>query len=249
LPCTRIHGHPPSTLLHPQQLPKRRLGTIPGPANPSSSPYACCSHCPFAKHHALAPCCRPNLVGILLFTPSWGIHHHWDSTTSIHLGRPPIDPLTASPDSLLSATFVILIFVDQKNAVRGKTVGHGHSGDPQACPVLAIVCRILHLHSFNAPPHMPLCALNATGSSISARSITALLHQGGLAFSICNNITLPILHQKGQRATGASALLAQGANFKTIKLLGRWKSDAAMQYLHLQSRMFALALSTLNTLR
>jgi hypothetical protein len=170
LPCTRIHGHPPSTLLHPQQLPKRRLGTIPGPANPSSSPYACCSHCPFAKHHALAPCCRPNLVGILLFTPSWGIHHHWDSTTSIHLGRPPIDPLTASPDSLLSATFVILIFVDQKNAVRGKTVGHGHSGDPQACPVLAIVCRILHLHSFNAPPHMPLCALNATSIKVAWHS-------------------------------------------------------------------------------
>jgi hypothetical protein len=108
----------------------------------------------------------------------------------------PIDPLTASPATLLSATFVILIFTDQKNAVRGEMVGHGRSGDLQACPVLALVQRILHLHTFKAPPHMPLCALNAIGGSISAYAITALLCQGGLAFSIANNITLPVLHQK-----------------------------------------------------
>jgi hypothetical protein len=161
----------------------------------------------------------------------------------------PLDPLTASPDSLLSATFVILIFTDQKNAVRGETVGHGRSGDPQACPILAVVRRILHLRSFNAQPNTPLCALNATGGSISAKSITALLRQGSLAFSVCNNVTLPTLHQKALRATGASALLAQGANYKTIKLLGRWKSDAAMRYLHLQSQMSALAPSMLNALR
>jgi hypothetical protein len=161
----------------------------------------------------------------------------------------PIDPLMALPDSLILATFVILIFTDQKNAVRSETVGHGRSGDPQACPVLAVVCRILHLCSFDAPPNTQLCTLNATGSSIPAKSITALCHQGGLAFSVCNNVTLPILHQKAIRATGASALLAQGANYKTIKLLGRWKSNAAMRYLHLQSRMSALAPSMLNALR
>jgi hypothetical protein len=74
----------------------------------------------------------------------------------------PIDPLTASPDSLLSATFVILIFMDQKNAVHGETVGHGRSGDPQACPVLAII------HPFSISAHSMLhhtchCALKATG--------------------------------------------------------------------------------------
>jgi hypothetical protein len=129
----------------------------------------------------------------------------------------PIDPLTASPDSLLSATFVILIFTDQKNAVRGKTVGHGRSGDPQACPVLAVVRRILHLRwsiehfrfpnaralphqtTFDAPPHTPLSTLNATGGSIPAKSITPLLRQGGLAFSVCNNITLPTYGPLGLR--------------------------------------------------
>jgi hypothetical protein len=161
----------------------------------------------------------------------------------------PIDPLTASPATLLSATFVILIFTDQKNAVRGETVGHGRSGDLQACPVLAVVRRILHLRSFKAPPHTPLCALNAIGGSISANAITQLLRQGGVAFSVANNITLPVLHQKALRPTGASALLSQGASYSTIKLLGRWKSDSALRYLHLQSRMSALAPSMLAALR
>jgi hypothetical protein len=39
----------------------------------------------------------------------------------------PLDPITAPADELLQATFVVLIFIDQKNAVRGETVGHGHS--------------------------------------------------------------------------------------------------------------------------
>jgi hypothetical protein len=166
----------------------------------------------------------------------------WHNTT-------PIDPLTAPPDILLSATFVVLIFTDQKNAVRGETVGHGRSGDPHACPVLATVRRILHLRSFNAPPCTPLCALDAMGRSVSAAAITALLRQGGLAFSLANNnVPLPVIHQKALRPTGASALLAQGADENTIKLMGRWKSDSALRYLHLQ-RMLALAPSMLNAVR
>jgi hypothetical protein len=84
----------------------------------------------------------------------------------------PIDPLMVSPDSLLPATFVILIFMDHKNAVCGKTVGHGCSGDPQACPVLAVIHRILHLRSFHAPPNTPLCALNAIGGSSGETQLT-----------------------------------------------------------------------------
>lgn len=36
------------------------------------------------------------------------------------------------------------------------------------------------------------------------------------------------------RAGGATALLTGGVNHKVIKLLGRWKSDAMMDYLHQQ---------------
>jgi hypothetical protein len=68
-------------------------------------------------------------------------------------------------------------------------------------------------------------------------------------FSVANNITLPVLHQKALGPTGTSARLSQGASYSTIKLLGRWKSDSALLYLHLQSRMSALAPSMLTALR
>jgi hypothetical protein len=162
----------------------------------------------------------------------------------------PLDPITAPADQLLHATFVVLIFTDQKNAVRGETVGHGRSGDPHACPVLSTVRRILHLRTFNASPSTPLCALNARGGSVSAAAITSLLRLGGAAYAATNNnIALPVLHQKALRATGASALLSQGASVVTIKLLGHWKSDAALRYLHLQSKMSALAPSMLSALQ
>jgi hypothetical protein len=168
----------------------------------------------------------------------------WHNTT-------PIDPLTASPEDLLSATFVVLIFTDQKNSVRGETVGHGLSGDPHACPVLSTVRRVLHLRSFNAPPHTPLCMLDATGRSITPSAITSLLRQGALAFSIATNAVLPTIYQKALRSTGASALLSQGVDQTTIKLLGRWKSESALRYLHLQthSRMECFAPSMLRALR
>jgi hypothetical protein len=51
----------------------------------------------------------------------------------------PLNPITAPANQLLQATFVVLIFTNQKNAVRGETVGHGRSGDSHACPVLSTV--------------------------------------------------------------------------------------------------------------
>jgi hypothetical protein len=232
---------PGSTAIGPQRFSQTRLSTIPSPTHPSSSPPSRLGRRPTAKHGTFDRCHRPNLVGFLLPAPSRRIHHQQDGTTPVYPcdirlwhHSTPIYPLMASPVTLLSATFVILIFTDQKNAVRGKTVGHGRSGDLQACPVLAVVRRILHLRT-------PLGALNAIGGSISANAITALLRQGGLAFSVASNVTLTVLHQKALRPTGASALLSQSTSYSTIKLLGRWKSDLALRFLHLQSRMSALA--------
>jgi hypothetical protein len=250
-PFTRFHGHRSPTLSNPQRLSQTRLRTIPVQVLHHASAIALLQNTALSLDAA-------DLIWLAFFfllRPGkytiTGTAPHTFTLADVRLWRhgTPIDPLTASPATLLSATFVILIFTDQKNAVRGKTVGHGHSGDLQACPVLAVVRRILHLRTFKAPPHTPLCALNAIGGSIPANAITALLRQGGLAFAIANKGSLPVLHQKALRPTGASALLSQGASYSTIKLLGRWKSDSALRYLHLQLRMSALAPSMLAALR
>jgi hypothetical protein len=147
----------------------------------------------------------------------------------------PIDPLTAPPAVLLTATFVVLIFNKQKSSVRGETVGHGLSGNPYACPVKATIRRVLHLRSFNAPPTTPLCAVDNIHRTIQPSSILAFLRQGGAAHAIHTNTEFQRIHLKALRATGASALLSVGTDYTTIKLLGRWKSDSALRYLHLQN--------------
>jgi hypothetical protein len=75
----------------------------------------------------------------------------------LFIGPVRIDPATADEQSLWSATFASLTFTTQKNGVRREVIGLGCSGDPELCPVLCLVRRILHLRHFNAPakPRLP----------------------------------------------------------------------------------------------
>jgi hypothetical protein len=147
----------------------------------------------------------------------------------------PIDPLTAPAHTLSSATFVALIFSDQKNSVRGEVISHGRSGNPFACPVLATVRRVLDLRNANAPPDTPLCRSGPSQLAVGSKEMCSLLHSGGSAYTMQTGTPLPKLNLHALRSTGASALLAKGASTDTIKLLGRWKSESALRYLHLRS--------------
>ncbi len=60
--------------------------------------------------------------------------------------------LTCPPHDLQAASFVCLEFTSQKNGVRGALIGHSWSGNPDFCPVQAIVDQVLHLRQFCAPP-------------------------------------------------------------------------------------------------
>jgi hypothetical protein len=51
----------------------------------------------------------------------------------------------ATEDNLNCVIFVTLTFTTQKNAVRGKVIGLGLSGDPFICPVRSIASRVRHL--------------------------------------------------------------------------------------------------------
>jgi hypothetical protein len=146
-----------------------------------------------------------------------------------------INPLTASIASLHSATFVALVFGNQKNAVRGKVVGHGCSGNQLACPVKAIVRRLEHLRHHNAPASTPLCAVGPNFRSLPLGKITRLLRQGGVAYSLATSNPLPPINLKALRASGATALMGRDVHTSKIQLIGCWKSDSMLRYLHLQS--------------
>jgi hypothetical protein len=151
------------------------------------------------------------------------------------VGTTQIDPLTASLDSLRSATFVALVFSDKKNAVCGEVVGHGLLGHLAACPVKAIVRCLTHLRSHNAAATTPLSAVGPTLHHLTTHSIIKLLRQGGTVYLAMASNPLPPIHLKALHATGAMALLGRDVQTSKIQLIGRWKSDSMLRYLQLQS--------------
>jgi len=141
------------------------------------------------------------------------------------------------PDQLLLSHFISLTFTTQKNGVQGEKIGHGKSSDPFLCPVQAITRRVQHLLAHHAPPDTPLYRVYQNGSVTSVRSthITralrdmARLHYN--TFGLCPED----ISARSLRAGGAMALLCAAVDTDVIKLVGRWRSDTMLRYLHLQA--------------
>jgi hypothetical protein len=76
----------------------------------------------------------------------------------VWIGQRRLDVVSCPPDDLLAATFVTVTFTNQKNGVRGETLGHGRSGHPTLCPVAALTRRLLSLRLSGATPNTPINA-------------------------------------------------------------------------------------------
>ena len=146
--------------------------------------------------------------------------------------------LTTAPEAdILTATFASLTFKNQKNGVRGEVIGQACSGNLLLCPVRAIARRILHLRSNRAGPLTPLATVYYDGSSrpIKPALITdairlAVTFLGPSLGFLPTDVTARCL-----RAAGANALLCAGIDTDVIRLLGRWRSDEMLRYLHAQA--------------
>jgi hypothetical protein len=150
-------------------------------------------------------------------------------------GQRKLDLATASAHELLTATFCMLEFTDQKNANRGEKVGHATSGDNIFCPVRALARRVIHLRLNGAPPHTPIHCyyeqFRGRQLRVPASSINLLLrHSATLLGLDPADITV-----KALRATGAMSLITARIDSNLIRLLGRWQSDAMLRYLHVQA--------------
>jgi hypothetical protein len=155
------------------------------------------------------------------------------------LGHLPLSTATATPDQLLTATFVTLEFTTQKNSVRGEVIGLGRSGDPHFCPVRAAARRVLHLRTHGAAPTQPLASY-FDPQTLRLRRITPAVLTDLLRTSVA--ILGPIygfvpsdISARSLRAAGAMALLCAKVDTDRIRLLGRWRSDEMFRYLHVQA--------------
>ena len=131
-----------------------------------------------------------------------------------------------------------LTFTDQKNGVRGEVIGLGRSGNPNLCPVNALVRRILHLRQRNAAPNTPLSRVhNGTRwVKVTPSMITKALRDAVTYLSPASFGFLPIdVSARCLRAAGANAPLCAKVDTDIIRLLRRWRSDEMLRYLHLQA--------------
>ena len=133
---------------------------------------------------------------------------------------------------------VMLLFTTQKNGVKGEVVGQGPLGDPLLCPRYALARRIIHLRKHNADKTRPIASFMTPKGSwkhVTPTMITKVL-KGVVSLSGENLGFLPKdVSARYLRAAGDMALLCSVINTDIIRLIGWWRSDKMLRYLHLQA--------------
>jgi hypothetical protein len=106
------------------------------------------------------------------------------------------------------------------------------------CGVRALARRVVHLRNFGAAPDAPLssywdgtrwCLLTTTHITTALRRSAHLIGPGVGFFPTDINA-------RALRAGGAMALLCAHVDTDVIRLLGRWRSDEMLRYLHTQAQ-------------
>jgi hypothetical protein len=138
---------------------------------------------------------------------------------------------------ILSPDQVHLTFIKQKNGECGEKLAHGSTDQVLMSPIHAILRRVRHLREHNAPPTTPLHTVflpagtttQVTSNRLNAmfRRICRLMPELGLQPSD--------ISARALRAGGAMALLCTLVDPLLVQLVGRWKSDVTLRYLHLQA--------------
>ena len=155
-----------------------------------------------------------------------------------------LDIAACSIAELSQAQFASLTFTDQKNGVRGEAIGPARNGDPYICPILALIRRITHLGANIASHNTPIDRVShhpnsqsqsQSKSKFTPAIITKQLFQA-IQFLGPDLGFLPLdVSDRPLRVAGATALLVARADTDIIRLLGRWRSNEMLHYLHLQA--------------
>ena len=98
-----------------------------------------------------------------------------------------------------------------------------------------MVRRLLYLRTLPAPPTTYICAIGPNFIPLPSAPITSLLHQACSSLGNPHGFLARDITAKSLRASGAMALLNEQVDHDLIQLLGRWKSDSMLRYLHIQA--------------
>ena len=144
-----------------------------------------------------------------------------------------------TPISILShSTHVALTFSNQKNGVKGESIGHSATSHATACPVRRIAHRVAYLRARGASHTSPLCCYHNGHQwrTVKSAAFTTALRHSITLLSPGIGLTPDEVSARSLRASGAMALLLGGIDTDTIGLIGRWRSGALLRYLHVTAR-------------
>ena len=143
-----------------------------------------------------------------------------------------------SSELLHTAEFLLFTFGTQRNCIKGKHIGYIHFTSATLCPILAVLHLVAHLNSHKASPHQPLCSVYHTASSsyryLAYQDIVQVLHASAL-LDLCLCVNPASVDCCSLCTSRAMALFSCRVDALLIKLVGRWRSDAMLCYLHVQS--------------
>jgi len=146
--------------------------------------------------------------------------------------------LTTPIPTLRAATFVTLTFTTQKNGVEGEVMGLARSGSPTFCPVQCTIRRIIHLRQHGAPATTPLASYYDSNNKlchVTSHAISSALKLAVQVMGVPYGFLPKDISARSLRAAGAMALLCAQVDSDIIRLLGRWRSDEMLRYLHVQA--------------
>ena len=156
----------------------------------------------------------------------------------LFVGERRINLDTASPAEIKSARAASLTFTTQKNGIRGEVIVLGLSGDPYVCPVLAVVRRVLHLRGRDKRTPLARCfpTKESRGQGVTPKRVSDTLKNTVEYLGHDLGFLKNEVSARSLRAGGAMALLVAKVDPDVIRLLGRWRSDEMLRYLHLSAQ-------------
>jgi len=153
----------------------------------------------------------------------------------LFIGETRINLTSAPIEQIQQARFASLTFTNQKNGVRGEVIGLARSGDPYVCPVQAIIRRVLYLRQHSAPGTTPIARVFNTTATVTADAITTCIRDAVNYIGHELGFLPSDVSARCLRAAGATALLLAKVDPDVIRLIGRWRSDEMLRYLHVQA--------------
>jgi hypothetical protein len=151
------------------------------------------------------------------------------------MGETRLDTMASPLPLLAQSTHVSLTFDQQKNRNRGEVIAHGRSGHPFACPTATLIRRVSYLRLHHAPAHTPLSTVFLPLPTVVPSSLLTTLLREATTLSPHLGYAATDVSARSLRAGGAMALLCGHVDADTIRLVGRWQSDAMFRYLHAQA--------------